>query len=413
MKNIFSIQKIHLYLCVLIAFFLPFQSHDIQLLFQTVPILTCLLIINWIAEGDFNAKISNLKSNKPLLLFISFYLLYVIGMLWSKNMNYGGIDLQIKLSLLIFPIIFGSSKYFIRIKSLKIIFIAFITGCFIATIICFSNAMYIWITQNENDFTYTKLSVFLHPSYFAMYLSFAIAIIYSILISGKTITGKSVTYIFLIIWFWFSIIMLQSKAGILITGILFIVFFFRMVSVKKKIITALVAFIVLGCIYFAVTKYIITANHSRILNAEHQLIETKLDTTTKESNQVRILIWKASADIIKNNFLIGTGTGDVKDELMRTYKEKGMTGAFEHNLNAHNQFIQTFIALGVPGIVGLLSLFISGIWSGIKKRKWVFIFFMIITLLNFIPESMLEVQTGVIFFAFFNSLLLFSEAEPI
>jgi O-antigen ligase len=207
--------------------------------------------------------------------------------------------------------------------------------------------------------------------------------------------------------------MLQSKAGILITGILFIVFFFRMVSVKKKIITALVAFIVLGCIYFAVTKYIITANHSRILNAEHQLIETKLDTTTKESNQVRILIWKASADIIKNNFLIGTGTGDVKDELMRTYKEKGMTGAFEHNLNAHNQFIQTFIALGVPGIVGLLSLFISGIWSGIKKRKWVFIFFMIITLLNFIPESMLEVQTGVIFFAFFNSLLLFSEAEPI
>jgi hypothetical protein len=328
-------------------------------------------------------------------------------------MNYGGIDLQIKLSLLIFPIIFGSSKYFIKIKSLKIIFIAFITGCLIATIICFSNAMYIWITQNENDFTYTKLSVFLHPSYFAMYLSFAIAIIYSALISEKTITGKSVTDIFLIIWFWFSIIMLQSKAGILITGILFIVFFFRMVSVKKKIITALVAFIVLGCIYFAVTKYIITANHSRILNAEHQLIETKLNTTTKESNQVRILIWKASADIIKNNFLIGTGTGDVKDELMRTYKEKGMTGAFEHNLNAHNQFIQTFIALGVPGIVGLLSLFISGIWSGIKKRKWVFIFFMIITFLNFIPESMLEVQTGVIFFAFFNSLLLFSEAEPI
>ena len=406
MKKTIPFQKIYFFLCILIAFFLPVYI-------WAVPLLIVLLSLNWLMEGEFKEKFVRLKSNTSALVFIAFYLLYSIGMLWTENTDAGGFDLQVKLSLLLFPLLFGSSKHFAEIKSIKTILLAFIAGCFIATIICFSHAIYVGATQHEYNFTYTKLSVFLHPSYFAMYLSLAISILFFSFSSGKTITGKTYLDFILISWFWFSIIMLQSKAGILITGFLFILFLFKMLISKGKIADALIAITLLTGIYFLTNKYIITYDYSRINIAEHTLIEAKRDTTSKESNQVRILIWKASSEIIKSNILLGAGTGDVKDELMNKYKEKGMTGAIERSLNAHNQYIQTFIALGIPGIVSLLLLFTTGIWKGIKEKKWIYIYFLIITFLNFIPESMLEVQAGVIFYAFFNSLLLFSEAEKI
>lgn len=404
MKRILPFQQIHFYLCALIAFFLPVYV-------RAVPLLIVLLIINWIAEGEFKEKISNLKSNKLAFVFISYYLLFLIGMFWTENKNAGAFDLQVKFSLLIFPLLFGSSEHYIDKKSIKTIFIAFVLGCFIETVICFSHSIYIWLTQHEDNFTYTKLSIYLHPSYLSMYLSFAMAILILFLNSDESVTGKVYADVMLIIWFWFSIIMLQSKAGILITGILFVLFFFTMITSKKKMATALIAIIFLTGMYFLTNQYIITTDYSRINIAEHTIVKGKLDTTSKESNQVRILIWEAASEIIRNNFLLGAGTGDAKDELMKKYKEKGMTGALEHKLNAHNQFIQTFIALGIAGILGLLSLFVTGAWKGIKQKKWIYIYFLIIIFFNFIPESMLEVQAGTIFYAFFNSLLLFSNKQ--
>ncbi|HEY4799610.1 MAG TPA: O-antigen ligase family protein, partial [Bacteroidia bacterium] len=329
--------------------------------------------------------------------------------LWTENKDEGGFDLQVKLSLFLFPLIFGSSIHFSNLKSIKKILTAFIGGCFLAGLICFSHATYTWFAKHEDNFIYTQLSIFLHPSYFAMYISLAIAILFSFRSANKSITGNTTADFILILLFWFSIIMLQSKAGIIITTLLFVLFLFRSFFSRNTLLPAISLLILAGGIYFLTSKYIITYGYSRINIAEHTITETKRDTSSKESNQVRILIWKASVNSIKENLLIGVGTGDVKDELMKVYKEKGMTGALEHSLNAHNQYIQTFIALGIPGIAGLLLLFAAGAWKGFKQKKWLYLYFLLILFLNFIPESMLEVQAGTMFYAFFNSLFLFSE----
>lgn len=131
-----------------------------------------------------------------------------------------------------------------------------------------------------------------------------------------------------------------------------------------------------------------------------------IDNTTTESSKVRLLIWQTSAEIIKDNFLFGVGTGDVKDVLMSKYKEKGLTGAYKENLNAHNQFLQTFIALGLPGILLLLASFVFPFILAIKTRNYIYLAFLIIVFINFLTESMLETIAGVMFYAFFNSLLI-------
>jgi O-antigen ligase len=131
-----------------------------------------------------------------------------------------------------------------------------------------------------------------------------------------------------------------------------------------------------------------------------------IDKTTTESSSVRVLIWQAATEIIKDNFIFGVGTGDVKDVLLEKYKEKGMTGALSERLNAHNQFLQTFIALGLPGIILLLSSFIFPFILAFRKKNFIYIVFLVIVFINFLTESMLETIAGVLFYAFFNSLLM-------
>lgn len=41
------------------------------------------------------------------------------------------------------------------------------------------------------------------------------------------------------------------------------------------------------------------------------------DKKSSESTTLRILIWEQSINLIKNNFLLGTGVGDANDELYK------------------------------------------------------------------------------------------------
>ncbi|MDO8627321.1 MAG: hypothetical protein Q7K42_02560, partial [Candidatus Diapherotrites archaeon] len=161
--------KAHLYLCILIAFFLPVYIN-------VVPALIALLTVNWAAEGNFQEKIVLLKKNKNAWLFIAFYLIHIIGMLWTENTSAGWFDLQVKLSLLLFPLIMSTTSSETK-KNLW----SFVFGCVLAGIICIVIATMHYFKTGENHFEYTFLSYDLHPTYFAMYIDFAIAIlIYSI-----------------------------------------------------------------------------------------------------------------------------------------------------------------------------------------------------------------------------------------
>ena len=121
--------KAFLYLCILIAFFLPAYIH-------VVPILIGIILLNWLAEGNFPEKISLIRKNKIALLFISLYLLHIIGMLWTENKSSGWFDLEVKLSILLFPLIIASQNA-ISGEKIKLILNSFVFGCIAAGIVCY------------------------------------------------------------------------------------------------------------------------------------------------------------------------------------------------------------------------------------------------------------------------------------
>ncbi|MGD0711202.1 MAG: O-antigen ligase family protein [Bacteroidales bacterium] len=363
-------------------------------------------------KRDFNFH--KVFKNKIAFLGIIFYLLYVIGITLSHNLSYGLFDLQIKIPILLFPIL-----CFINIKDyydcmLKIIK-WFILGCFIAVIFCLFYALYQYLHEQYNIshhlwnnnyginfFLSSRFSVFIHHSYFSMYLNLALLILLFKIWYNEKIFNKKFSFL-LVFVFILSIVLLSSKAGLITLFIQCLLFFILYFILNKMYLQGLSIILFFIILLFLLTR--IAPEFSNTINNAFKAMDSKnIDKKTIESSAARVLIWESSIKIIKENFLFGVGTGDVKDALINEFKIDGATGALYEKLNAHNQFLQTFIALGFWGFIILLTMFVLPFYLCIKYKKYIYLSFLIICFINFLFESMLEVQTGVMFFAFFNIL---------
>lgn len=79
----------------------------------------------------------------------------------------------------------------------------------------------------------------------------------------------------------------------------------------------------------------------------------------------------------------------------------------KHELNTHNQFADTIIAVGSIGLLLFLMMLIIPIYLGIKNKKndIVLISLVFIIAFNSLFESVLERQMGIMFFVFFYFIL--------
>lgn len=384
-QNKIKIYSIKNFLLQCIAFTMPLNKN-------LVPVLIVLTIIFWFVEGNFLEKIQALKS-KFFLLAIALYVWHLIGMLYTTNLKAGGFDLEQKLSLIILPLLFFSDTHVNNFQSLKILR-SFVLGCVLAGLICLANAAFkYYISGNIEGMFYTQFSPIMHTSYFAMYLCFAIILI---LFNDGIMQNQSIklaTVLFLTLPIFLS----SSKSGLFSLGIIILAKLIYDILIKKSYLRVLVFSSLL--IVTALSIYIFFPKAFERVRELNQVITTsKSEFNTSTS---RIAIWKISASIISNNYILGLGTGDVKDALNSAYEKQTIAELAEKKLNAHNQYLQTFMALGLPGILILLCLLgVIGYftWSNMMLDG------MLLTCIiafNLLFESMLETQAGVVFIAFF------------
>jgi O-antigen ligase len=244
----------------------------------------------------------------------------------------------------------------------------------------------------------------MHTAYFSMYLLFAISII--IVFYNKWYkTQKSIIYSSYAFVFIFSvcIILCSSKIGILSLLIIVIILFYY----KFKTILSLknIGVFILSLSLIIITINKLLPNSLDRLNSLTNISSKHQDKKSSESTTLRILIWKQSINLIKNNFLLGTGVGDANDELYKRYQLNGIEGAYDKKLNAHNQFLQTFIGIGLFGFILLCIISIGQIFIAYNNKNIIMFVFFVIISLNFFVESMLQTSAGVLFFVFFFCLI--------
>lgn len=382
---------------LLIAFFLPFGiNHAILILIWAISFFAF--------DNNVKQGLKNVFSNKWSYVLLAFFLIHALGYFFSLDKSDALNAIEIKLGFLAFPILVFASQ-FNEIQIKKIV-ISFVSGCVLATVICLFRAFYLYFFEDVNAFFYSDFNFFLHPSYFAMYLVFAqliVMLFYPTWLSHLAYLNIKIGFIsFLLLLATF---LCSSKMGLitaflLIPTTLFVILYKN--GYKKLIVGSLIVF-VLGL--FLSYKFLPQPFERIKVAFKVTASAEKIDKTDAESTAVRILIWKESVKLTQSNFWFGTTAGDANDKLIEAYEKEGLTGALIKKLNAHNQFLQTFIGTGIVGFVLLLLMTFGAMIYGFVVKNYLLVVFSVLMIFNFLVESMLQAQAGFIFFVFFFCIL--------
>lgn len=394
-----TMQLVTYFLVMLCAFLLPWNF--------IVPPCAILIVLSWLITFDYKTKWQNIRAQPLYWLFACFTILYIAGYFWSANKSEAATSIGVKVSVFIFPLIFASLKY--NYKQTKIVLQCLLTGLITVGSFMLVRAFFTEPHDGVNVWTYQELCRgIMHPSYLSLYYVTGIMICFHGILLRDVPMKKKMIAVAFVLFFCVMIFMLASKTGLISLLIVFLFYICYAVIRFKRYFVAGAAVIAL-VIGFFIALSVFPGLKERITNLTGMMnTQGPIDPASTESNRVRILIWQQDLQLVSENPLMGVGTGDVQDELMARYQSAGMTGAYEKKLNAHSQFFQTGIALGLPGMVTLFGIFLGAFTIAVRRRFGFAALLSCLILFNFVPESMLQMQAGTFLMGFFFAFILFA-----
>ncbi len=421
-----TIKSINFFALLLFVFWLPLED-------EYLPTILAFWIFTWLLEGNFKTRFKNFP-NKLIYLSLAFFIfLYIFSLLYTDNIDYGLFEIQRKLSIIFFPIlIIGSNE---KIKSnYNIILIVFVVGNIFASIYIFSQAFFsnliienggwyikywlspifekysLWelIKMRMSIFSYSYVSLYMHPAYFTMYLTFSIAILTFFLKNNQKIKFKhKIGIIISIIFLLITIFLIHSRAGFITFFVVVIVFI--MLELKKH---QKKRYIIVGTTVILISITFISLSSNMQLSFE-KLINLSIKNNKLEiiKQDARFQTWYSATELIKENFWFGTAPADAYDELMKKYINYNFITAKEKALNSHNQYLESFTGLGIIGFISLLSILIAGFIFAYKNKHYLMFYLLLILSINFLFESMLNRMAGVLFMMIFYSMFVFGDIK--
>lgn len=474
-----------------------------------------ILGVNWLLELNFSKKIKTLISNKLFWALSSLFLLHLIGMTYTSDFYSGLNDIKTKIPLLLFPIIFLSTKPLDK-KELNTLFQTFFMSVIASSIWCY--IVYSGFT-NKKIVDIRDVSVFISHVRFSLIITFTISgIIYFMTSKTKKIIG-----VLSILWLIFFMYKFQMATGLILlimVGLLLLcIYMFKKLNLFTNVLICLFisALFYLGYkkinsdllmynknpisinnvllketknhnpylqdtlfklaengnlitinindtelekewikrsklpyngkdnngnnLRFTILRYITSKgntkdslgisalNNQDIINIENGISNFKYSYNTglrhkwhelvwefvkykRHENPsghtltMRLEFWKTAIYIIKQNPLFGVGTGDIKSSFDLAYNETNSKLTKEWRLRCHNQYLAITVAFGIVGLAIFLFYLLYPIVTLNKKLHYLYWSFILIILFSFITEDTLENQTGLTFFALFNTLFI-------
>ncbi len=212
------------------------------------------LALNFIIEGNYTSKISRLISSRAFLLLSGFFLLHLIGLVWTSNFDYAWHDLKVKLPLIVIPIILIAQPV-LNQKHLRSILAAFLFSTLITSLINFV-LYHDWIDTHESV-DIRELSFFGSHIRYALIVTMCVGICfyflrfkryrwitiplilwfvfytyYSQVISGVlTLLTISSIYGFYLIWRKWKVFAILFSSVLLVTGISIVIWIFKPIQI--------------------------------------------------------------------------------------------------------------------------------------------------------------------------------------
>ena len=354
-KHIFSregIPELQHYLLLLFAFSLPFGP-------AINNIVSVLIVLVWLIEGQFKKKYLQICRNPIAIWAIVFFMVHVIGLLWTENLGWGVHIVGKEAKFLLIPVFMTAA----RKEHIKSYVIAFLLAMSLSEIISYL----IWFELIPPTNTALKEgypSPFMEHHSYTPFLAFAVYILLHEIFFDSNLNRRGlIISLFFTITMSFNLFIAGGRAGqvgfFIVYGLILLQYF------HKSIIKAfLIIFVSFPLIFFLLYSY--------VPNFQVRIIEGVNDIRVFDSNPNTAIGLRAhyvmnTVKIIEKKPLFGEGTGDFPD-VYRVINNQNSPLAMP-TVHPHNMYLLVLAQLGIFGLFPLIMIFYSQIRISRTKQS--------------------------------------------
>ncbi len=371
-------------------------------LFFDIPVSNAgliILFITCIACLDPQQWKQALKGSREIQLLIGFYVLHVVGLLYTQNMETGLFVLEKKIALLLMPLLVfpAYSGMSVSEKSKVLVTLGIITmGTSLAFIVIalLKQSLYNYTLAFHQDY-FPSIPYVYYAIYFAV---FSLVLLNEL----SERSSRNIVILLLLVAYTLAILVLiASKTG-LIAYVIGLTMFLALRVQSKKILFGSLTGVALCLSLFLWLHPSTLGRFTELKNNLSMLSEDKVSTNEQFTGlNLRLFFWKAAATQLwnDNRMLLGVGTGDAQDYLDQAYANRNLDRYGYLHFDPHNQWIETLLQLGLAGVALLATLFGKAALSALRQSNLNLLFFCWVILCFTFSESILESNKGIVFFA--------------
>ena len=338
-KNV-NLDKTFQFLLIILAFLMPLTVFGGNL----IIVIICFL---WLFSGNYKSKFNQIINNKLMIASILFFFIHVVGLIWTEDLSWG---LHIVHKMWYFIGLFPILYTIVRKDYIGHYISAFLLA--ISTTEVCSYLVWFEIIEPFKSATVENPTPFMSHISYNPILAFAIYLVLHEIFFNKKITNFVFSlYSFFAISMIINMFITGGRAGQVAFFAMLVVLIIQILD-KQRIKSLITIFIVIPGIFF--TAYQVSDLFQQRVNlAYNQALEYHPESNN--SIGYRITFVRNSWDVIKENPIIGIGTGDFPME----YKKINQINKtiIPNTNNPHNMFILILMELGVIGLISMLSIF--------------------------------------------------------
>ena len=385
-------------------------------------IFVVLLALLILLECNFSEKIQKINSSKWMLSILILWAMYIVY--WSIFGSFTDTFWLIKrISLLLLLPIFYSSSF--SEKTIQKSVFAFLISMFLSSLIAIAENYEI-INLNPNwirpaFLKYTDHNVFLAAAliisiYFVfrdskqifsqkLRVSFILCYFFPFFLFYFLIKSKGQIYRYLVLTFIpFYQVSLFTEAGRVGQLVYLILLFLIIILLLKNYPRAR---FLIAALYLSVLSFTIYHNSPIVQKRFNSLKEV-----VKNKDSVRYVLLKETIMLIKQNPILGYGTGSFTHEFGSVNSATKKVVNYQHK-TPHNNYLYVWFELGILGIVVFLSIFYFQIKELIKKEDGIFlILFPIMFLIIMFTDSYLFSQNTLVLYLFLSIVIINYQYKP-
>jgi O-antigen ligase len=363
---------------------------------NTAVVLICLL---WLISGNYKSKFIQITSSKIMIASLFFYFLHIFGMLWTEDLEWGlHILHKMWYFLLFYPILFN----IVKSENLKYCISAFLLAISITEI--FSYLIWFEIIPPFKNASVSNPTPFMSHISYNPILAFAIYLVLNQIFFNKNLTNLRFSlYSFFAISMIFNMFITGGRAGQVMFFSMLTILIFQFFD-GKKVKSLLVIIVILPSIFF--TSYQLSDLFKNRVNSAISDVVNFSEIKESSVGQ-RMLFTINSFEVIKDNPIIGVGTGDFPIEYNKINLINSPT--YTTTANPHNMYILILVQLGLLGLISLLAIFYfqikSSFYSPNKFIRDVGITLPLLFLVIMFSDSYLLGHFTTLMFVFFSAFL--------